>query len=228
MAEPAPVTMNKHVRRGLILTLFIAVIAAAITFYIDGVRPNLSPKRLGTVDDGKVYRSGQLTPAAYHEVHERYGIRTIIDLGSYVHNDPVGERRNQRTAEALGAKRFVLPLFGDSTGNPNYYIQALRLAIDPANQPVLIHCGAGTERTGLLCILYKNMQKGVSFEDGLAEAIRYGHNPTKTPELKQMLAKYGEAIIDHVRRGGQIDTPGIPALADPLPGSPLDHPAPLK
>jgi len=203
--------------------LVVLVAAVSMRLYYVGVWRNVSPKRFGVVEAGKVYRSGQLTPAAFKDLHDRYGIKTVIDLGSTIHSSAEGEHRNQRTADALGMKRYVMNLYGDSTGNPNYYIQALRLASDPANQPVLVHCGAGTERTGLFCILYKNEHLGTPLDEGFKEAQAYGHNPVRTPQLIEMMQTYSSSILDHYRRGGQIESDQIKALPEPVPGSPLDR-----
>lgn len=209
-------------RRFTILLVVIALAAIAGRVYVANIRPNLIPKRFGVVDEGKVYRSGQLSTAAFHTLHERYGIRTVIDLGSTIHNDPVGERRNQRTADALGMKRYVFHLQGDSTGNANEYIQALRLAADPANQPVLVHCGAGTERTGLFCLLYKNQFQGVPLEEGFKEAQTFGHDPRRTPQMHEMMVKYAAPILEHLRTGGQINDGVVTPLPEPKPAAPLN------
>jgi protein tyrosine/serine phosphatase len=219
---------GKSGRRLFSLALAVAVVAALGRIYLVNIRPNLVLKRFGVVDPQKVYRSGQLTVAGFNELHEKYGIKTIIDLGSTIHSDPVGERRNQRTADALGIKRYVMYLYGDSTGNPNYYIQALRLASDPANQPVLVHCGAGTERTGLFSLLYRAEHLHVPVEEGFKEAQAYGHNAKRTPQVRQMMDTYARAILDHYEHGGQISDGQIKPLPDPVPGSPLDNRTPLQ
>ena len=36
----------------------------------------------------------------------------------------------------------------DGRANPNGYLTVLRILADPANQPALVHCAGGTERTG--------------------------------------------------------------------------------
>jgi protein tyrosine/serine phosphatase len=200
-----------------------AVVAVALggRLVYKNFRPNLAPKRFGVVESGKVYRSGQLTPEAFRHVCETHHIRTVIDLGSEIHDDPEGEVRNQRAADAMGVTRYVFRLYGDATGNPNAYIQALRLASDPANQPVLVHCGAGTERTGLFCILYKNLHRGTPLEEGFAEAMAYGHSPRRTPQMKLVMDAFALRILEHVRRGDQIETAEIPKLDEPHPGSPL-------
>jgi protein tyrosine/serine phosphatase len=213
------ITSNHLFRRRLRTALIAAcVVALGARFVYSGVRPNISPKRFGVVEAGRVYRSGQLTPAAFESVIKEHGIRTVIDLGSTIHGNTAGEARNQRTADSLGVKRYVFRLFGDATGNPNAYIQALRLAADPAHQPVLVHCGAGTERTGLFCILYKHLHLGTPLEEGFTEATTYGHNPRRTPQMRQMMDTWSGPILEHARQGGQIDTAEFDPLPDPVPG----------
>lgn len=182
------------------------------------VLPNLFPKRFGVVAAGKIYRSGELTPAALAQVAQRYGLRTIIDLGA----DPAGspdDIRAQRTAQALGLTRFRFQLEGDARGNPNNYVQALRVATDPAHQPVLIHCSAGTQRTGCAIALYREIYEHQSREAALAEARQYDHDPRDNPHLRGMLDQFGGAIAEALVNGGQIPTE--PALPPPVPVPPL-------
>ena len=152
--------------------LAIALIALAVGLGGFGVwdaaiKPHVIPKRFGVVDEGKIYRSGRLTPATLAKVVREREIRTIIDLGA----DPVGspaDARMQRAAEALGVTRYRMNLEGDATGNPNYYVWALRLMNDPANQPVLVHCGAGTQRTGCVVWLHREINQHAAPESALA------------------------------------------------------------
>jgi protein tyrosine/serine phosphatase len=172
------------------------------------------PKNFGVVDPGKVYRSGQMTPGAFERAHKEHGFKTIIDLGSYEPHER-GDRRNQQVADALGIKRYVLDLEGDATGNPNYYVQALRIMRNPANHPVLVHCGAGSERTGCVMILYDNLQHGTSVEAGMQSAYRHKHRDHRNPNFRQVLEKWTDPITRAVRDGGQI--PGVEPLPEPRP-----------
>ncbi|MCC6661810.1 MAG: tyrosine-protein phosphatase [Phycisphaerales bacterium] len=204
-------------RSGIRRVSLIALAAAAVgllgAFYADGVRPNLIPKNFGVVDEGKVYRSGQLTPAAFASAVKGHGIRTVIDLGSALNDagtadDDQLERLNQRSADALGVRRVRLSLLGDGTGDPNEYVRALRVMNDPAAQPVLVHCGAGSERTGAASILYMNLAHGVPIDEGYARAGDFRHDPKRNPELKPVLDQYGAAIVEAARDGTVIPYQG--------------------
>lgn len=204
------------------ILLIILGVAAAIGLYTKAIRPDLSPKNFGVVDEGRVYRAGQLTPAAMRQIHSRHKIKTIIDLGAYRHgedriNDPRGERRNQRVADALGVTRYVMPLYGDGTGNLNWYLHALKVMNDPANQPVLVHCGAGAERTGIAVALYEHIALQTPLEDALKGATEYRHNPRRNPHVSEILRTWGPRLVEAFRQGRQLDDPAFPPIPDPAP-----------
>jgi tyrosine-protein phosphatase SIW14 len=191
------------------------LLGAAVGAAVLGVsRRDIWPKNFGAVEEGKVYRSGQLTPAAFRKVVEGERIRTVIDLGSYEPEER-GDRRNQQMADAEGITRYLFDLEGDATGNPNAYVQVLRLMLDPANQPVLVHCGAGSERTSCTMILYDHIVHGKSLEEGLKAAENFKHNPRRNPHLRQVVEQYGEAIARAVREGGSVE--GAEELPEPKP-----------
>lgn len=191
-----------------ILRRVLTIAAVAIAGFLAWdrlVKPQVIPKRFGVVEAGHIFRSGKLTPATMESVVRANGIKTIVDLGAWV-NDPRGERLEAQTARVLGVERHVFDLSGDSTGDPNNYVEALRLMTDPANQPVLVHCGAGTERTGALVFLYRTIVEGKPEAEALAEARRAGHDPRRNPRLNQTLEHWKDPIARAYREGGPVIT----------------------
>lgn len=201
-------------RRGPIVLAGLALLAIAAWFYRDHVREEVFPKNFGVVDQGRLYRSGGLTPAATRRVHDRYGVRTIVDLGAWEPGSD-DDRRAQRTAEALGVTRLRFDLAGDGTGDPNQYVEALRVMTDPARQPVLVHCGAGSERTGIAVILYRRFTAGTPIEQGYEEAQRFKHRPSRNPRFREVLDRYAGAILAALRDGTRVIEPEPPARAMP-------------
>jgi tyrosine-protein phosphatase SIW14 len=184
--------------------LVAAIAFLAGLFVVQGVIPNLVPKNFGVVEEGVLYRSGELTTAALAAVVEDHAIRTVIDFGAH-DNDPDDERREQRTAEVLGVERHVLNLYGDATGDPNRYAEALRLMTDPDAQPVLVHCAAGAQRTGCAVALYRSLVQGWDDDRALAEAGDYRHDPEDNPRLPAMYHAWREEIGRAFREGGTIE-----------------------
>lgn len=184
------------------LGVLIAIIGG-VALWKAAIAPNLFPHNFGVVEEGKIYRSGRLTPAALERAYHQYGLKTIIDFGGYEPGSD-HDRREQRTAKALGIKRYVLRLEGDGTGNPNNYVEALRLMTDPENQPVLVHCSAGAQRTGCAVILYRHIVQHRLVMDAFRESQRYDHDWADNPGLLGMVAEYGDDIARAYREGGWV------------------------
>lgn len=185
-------------------TLIVLItVVAAVGFWRVAIQPNVSPKRFHIVEAGSIYRSGAPTPGTLRTIHRRFGIRTILDLGTYPRGS-MDEVRQERTADALGIRRVRLDLEGDSTGNPNVYVEALRIMADPANHPVLVHCGAGTERTGVAVFLFRTIIQGRDMPSAMAEARAAGHDPKRNPWLFIMLLEWHDKIEQAYRTGGSI------------------------
>lgn len=186
----------------------VALVGLSAWFVVAGVVPNLVPKNFGVVEPGVLYRSGELTPEAMRDAVTDHGVRTIIDFGAH-DLDPAGEARERSVAESLGVRRVVLPLWGDATGDPNRYAEALRIITDPASQPVLIHCAAGSERTGCMVALYRDLVQGWDKDRALAEAADFRHDPQKNPDLRPMFERWRDEIERSWRTGEPIRTDGV-------------------
>jgi protein tyrosine/serine phosphatase len=187
-----------------IVFIALTMVGLGTLGYVKLVRPNIVPKNFDVVEAGKLYRSGWLTPAATHTVVEGNHIKTIVDLGGY-DIKPEGERIAERTAKALGVERRVFRLNGDGTGNPNAYVEALRIITDPAKQPVLLHCSAGSERTGVCVLLYREIVQGHAFEADLNETYAHGHDPSRNQRLKPYLEEWHTKIAEAFKAGTSID-----------------------
>ncbi|VAX38804.1 hypothetical protein MNBD_PLANCTO03-1657 [hydrothermal vent metagenome] len=197
---------------GWLFAITLAVVLA-IVGYQNLIHPNLFPKRFGVVVPGEIYRSGKLTTAALAKVIGEHDIKTVIDLGAWVVDTPENRRASQReqeTVEALGAQRFVFQLIGDATGDPNDYAEALRLMIDKNNWPLLVHCGAGTERTGCVVALYRMHTEGMSLKEAYAEAERAGHSEKRNPHLRKVLETWSSPILESLQTGEPIPWSGEP------------------
>ncbi len=105
-----------------------------------------------TVIEGEVYRSAQPTPAQLEAYVREHGIRTVINLrGENSRND--WYRDEVATAKALGVGHidFKMSAAEDFTPERADEITAIMAA---APKPILIHCQAGADRTGLVSAIY--------------------------------------------------------------------------
>lgn len=193
-------------------------LAACAALAWAAIAPNLAPKRFAEVVPGVLYRAGEGTPAATRRVVEAHGIRTIIDLGAH---EPGSHEEDlaQRTAEALAVRRVRFNLYGDARGDPNDYAEALRLASDPANQPVLVHCGAGAQRTGCFVALHRHIIEGWELDRAYTEATRYGHDADDpNSHVRAMLDRWARPVADALRTGDAIPFDPARDHVVPLPG----------
>jgi protein tyrosine/serine phosphatase len=167
------------------------------------VRDNLIPRNFATVGPGVLYRAGRLTPAQTEAVVRENKIKTIIDLGAYL-GQPINERIAQRSAEALGVARFTFDLVGDGTGDPNDYVQALRIIAKPEFQPVLVHCAAGAQRTSACVMFYREISEGKPVEETFSESLEHKHDPKDNPALRAYVLHWRKQIAAAFRDGSTI------------------------
>jgi protein tyrosine phosphatase (PTP) superfamily phosphohydrolase (DUF442 family) len=207
------------------LTLAAVVLGVVCSFAVwnNLLKDQFVIRRFGVVEDGRIYRSGRLTESTLSKLHRSHPVRTIVDLGGYEPGSGA-DRIEAEFAKRNGIDRQVFRLYGDGTGNPQAYVDALRLMNDPAQQPVLVHCAAGTERTGTAVMLQRMIFEGRSIEDAYAEAQQCGHNADKNDRMLQYVKRWRGAIEMAVRTGEDI--PGMPApcadradTADSVPGT---------
>jgi protein tyrosine/serine phosphatase len=192
-----------NLARVLVLGSITCGLAAWVVFAKNGVRDQLVPRNFGVVEEGHVYRAAALTPASLKRAHEQHQFKTIIDLGGF-DVDPLADKLAQESAESLGITRYVFPLSGDGTGNPNAYVAALRVLADPANHPVLVHCSAGAQRTSGCIIMYRDFIQGGDDAAARTEAFQFRHDPKDNPRLFEYLDTWQGHIERAFRTGTQV------------------------
>ncbi len=123
---------------------------------------------------GERYRSGQPTAAQIVAYRKRYDIHTILNLR--------GKREGEAwyDAEVAGARRLGMTHvdFRMSASRGLSVSQAKNLVgiLRAAQKPLLIHCKAGADRTGLVSAVCLADLKGLGEEAAEAQmSFRYGH-----------------------------------------------------
>lgn len=126
----------------------------------------LYPKRLSAVVDGKLYRSGEVTPAQLARLRDELGIERVVCLLNPA--EPVTQRERE-AAQELGIEWRNIGLTGDGASDAAERGRLLEVLTEPNAPPTLVHCAAGVNRTGLAVGLYRIHVQGWSYDDVLAE-----------------------------------------------------------
>ena len=140
----------------------LGMVVAGLYWYYDGGRYRWVKKRWGVVVPGVIYRSGQLHPNLVKETLRDYKIRTVVDLDDDVPGEPFPEAE-RRAIEELGIRSVAVNgLDGSGIGDLESYVVALR-AMKRAREeqlPLLVHCAAGSKRTGAAVAFYRMLIEG--------------------------------------------------------------------
>ena len=76
----------------------------------------------------------------------------------------------------LGLIYLNIPVKDGDTPSQEQAAQFLKFVTDPKNQPVHIHCNAGTGRTGLMTALYRYAVESWPMDKALEEKASFGSN----------------------------------------------------
>lgn len=150
------------------------------------------------VEEGKFYRSGQMSLSALKSTIEEYNIRTVISLR---YADKEGDRppdwQEEEFCNARGIRYVrIRPREWQDIGQG--YIPAdipvkqfLTLLDDPTVYPALIHCFAGMHRTGSYCSIYRMEYQRWSNADAMEELKALGYkNLDKEEDVQTYLESY--------------------------------------
>jgi protein tyrosine phosphatase (PTP) superfamily phosphohydrolase (DUF442 family) len=129
---------SKQLRSLLIILLVIAV-PLGYYLYFFSIRSNFRE-----VVPQKVYRSAQPRPAQLKKWVRDYGIRTVINLRGYARKTTDDE---QAAADESGV-RLITIRFKSTSLPTRKSLNELIQTLETADQPILIHCRSGVDRTG--------------------------------------------------------------------------------
>lgn len=198
-----------------VLTAFVVLLlAAAGAWAWKTWRYDVFPKRFGVVTPDRLYRSGQLSLRLVKSTLAAHGIKTVVDLqGKKPDGDPEQDAEAQAVRD-LGIDYSRYPLGGDGTGDLAHYAAALKKLVESmkAGRPALVHCAAGTQRTGVAVAYYRVLVEGRPGTEAYAEMLRYDWDPERD----------GQAI-DYLNRnmrdlaGRLVEAGVLPRVPDPLP-----------
>lgn len=210
--DSPPPRRSKSSRKPWIIGLTIAIIGGSIWLWEDVLEDRFIAKRWGVVEAGVIYRSGQLSPALIERTLQEHGVQLVVSLCAD-DADNAAHLAERQAVQDLGIERKVFPLIGDGTGDIHNYALAIAAMVEAQRQgePMLVHCAAGSYRTGGVVAAYRMLVQGAAPADARAEMRRYDWDPDN-PILPKYLNEHMAELAEQLVRMGVIES-----VPDPLP-----------
>ncbi len=211
--------MTPRTRRRWLWPVVLVALAlgGAIWIWEEVLEDRIVPKRWGVVVPEQVYRSGQLHPALVGrtlECHEIDLVVSLIDLNAASEDDLAADEAERQTCEALGIERRVYPLQGDGTGDIGNYAGAIASIVEGTRrgERVLVHCAAGSQRTGGVVACFRVLVQGWEPQRALEEMARYDWEPDEDMIVLDHLNAHMHELVAKLVEMGVLE-----AAPDPLP-----------
>ena len=109
----------------------------------------------------RLYRGAQPTTQGVRQL-QALGVKTIVNL-RYLHSDAaaIGD---------TGIQEVDIPMLALHV-NDRQAVRFLKVVTDPARTPVFVHCQHGSDRTGVMCAVYRIVVERWSKEEAVCEMI---------------------------------------------------------
>lgn len=144
------------------------------------------------VEEGKIYRGGQPTLAGLRLLHERYGVKTVIDLRNEASDLAAWE---EKTAGGLSLEFRRIAMSSLKRPSDTMIGEIEALLTDPARQPVYVHCHHGQDRTGLVIGLFRVISGRWTAAKAYDEMLASGFHPTWMWSLKSYFREATSKLV---------------------------------
>jgi protein tyrosine/serine phosphatase len=152
-------------------------------------------RNFGVVWDGALYRGAKPDSDAggidgYATLISKYGVRTIVDLT----NEPIdhwilhkeADCARMRPAEKRVLRYVRIPEY-EAFPQRRRLLEFLRIATNPQNQPIFVHCVDGRNRTGAMIAGLRIIDQDWDAQDAIAETTNYGIRRRWKPNIDRFL-----------------------------------------
>lgn len=201
--RPAPRRSNRWL---LWLIIIAMVVGGGIALWEEVLEDRFVARRWGVVEAGEVYRSGQVSPYLIKETLHDNHIAVVVDLNGKDDSDP-RQRAEAAAIAELGIEAHRFGLSGDGTGDIHAYARAIEEIVKArqAGKPILVHCSAGTQRTGGVIAAYRVLVQKRDPHEAYRELLAYDWHPKKDAILLTYLNGHMEELAGLLVQSGVIE-----------------------
>jgi protein tyrosine phosphatase (PTP) superfamily phosphohydrolase (DUF442 family) len=189
-----PLSLGRSIAVGLVLGALVACVAEIVRMVVG--------RNKHVVVAGRVYRSGQLTPAQLEAFVGRHDIRTVINLRGLPFD--AWYPAEMQATQALGISQEDITTSANRLPSPGE-IRRLIDVFDHSEHPLLIHCQQGADRTGLAAAMYQLLYTDASFATARRQcSLRFGHLRIHTAAS---MDEFFDRYEDWLKQTGQAHSP---------------------
>jgi undecaprenyl-diphosphatase len=164
------ISLNKKTKWMFIFLTAVLFLPASYFIYME------EQGNFHAITPGEAYRSAQLDRDELQHYIRQFNIKSIINLRGK-RTGHTWYREELDTCRQFGCRHYDLSIPADQSPSPGQ-IKALLRLFESAPRPVLFHCRAGADRTGLAAALWELTVDGKP--KALARrqlSLRFGHFP---------------------------------------------------
>lgn len=179
------------------LAALVAALVVAVPLLYSAHRHN-TIRNFHVVEDGVLYRSGQLSPDVFRRVLDEYGIKVVVTLRTARNeNQPYPDAWEETICidRRLKYIRLKPKVWGENEKGEVPAEENVKAFLDlvgkKENHPVLVHCFAGIHRTGTMCALFRMQYQGWNADRAIGEMELRGYDPEDMHEhIESYLRNY--------------------------------------
>jgi protein tyrosine/serine phosphatase len=181
--------MSRRLKYSVAIMALLVLIGASYFLYME------EQGNFHSITAGEAYRSAILDRDELEHYIRKYGIKSIVNLLSD-HPNEAWYREEIEVCTDYNVKHYnvSLPVSHEPTEED---VQKLVEIFRNAPRPVLIHCKAGADRSGLAAAMWKVIvDKEPKTEAGKQLSILYGHIPIGKTIAMDQFFKNWDPVLD--------------------------------
>jgi protein tyrosine/serine phosphatase len=190
-------TMNPRARWALFAVIALGVLVLA-AYPFKKHRYQFLTRNFGVVEEGKIFRSGYLEPWPLERMVRKHDLETVVTLTS--DNGP-NDLREGETLERLGVDLVRYSMPGSGCADFDLLEEAAGIVAETTRHPLLVHCSAGSNRTGAVVAVWRVVHEGWSLEQAFEEIAQFHQPPRVEEDLRAHLETWYTAYTARQSEG---------------------------